>query len=265
MRVNKSDMNSKINLRNIILSSVLVIVVAGCSSAPVDEDVDLVLRNRSAQSLYEDAKEKMRIGNFNAATETLSMLDARFPFGPLSHQVQLDLIYGYYKTGKTDEALATIDRFTRLNPNHSDVDYAIYMRGLTSMEVDSNLFQELVGIDRSDRDPSSSRQAFNDFRRLIEKFPNSKYAADAQKRMLHIKSRLAKYEIAIARYYMRRDAYIAAANRGRYVIEHYPDTKHVQEALEVMVECYDQLKLDQLKNNAMKTLKLNYPNSSFIS
>jgi outer membrane protein assembly factor BamD len=264
MRVNKGYMINKIKLKNIILSSVLV-VLAGCSSAPEDEDVDLVLRSKSAQSLYEDAKEKMRLGNFNAATETLSALDSRFPFGPLSHQVQLDLIYGYYKTGKTDEALATIDRFTRLNPNHSDVDYAIYMRGLTNMEVDSNLFQELVGIDRSDRDPSNSRQAFNDFRRLIEKYPNSKYAADAQKRMLHIKSRLAKYEISIARYYMRRDAYVAAANRGRYVIEHYPDTTHVQEALEIMVECYDQLQLDDLKNNAMKTLKLNYPNSSFIS
>jgi outer membrane protein assembly factor BamD len=257
-------MISKINLRNIIFSGVLV-TVAGCSSAPEDDDVDLVLRNRSAQSLYDDAKAKMRSGNYNVATETLSALDSRFPFGPLSNQVQLDLIYGYYKTGKTDEALATIDRFTRLNPNHSDVDYALYMRGLTNMEVDSNLFQELVGIDRSDRDPSNSRQAFNDFRRLIEKFPNSKYSADAQKRMLHIKSRLAKYEIAIARYYMRRDAYVAAANRGRFVIEHYPDTSHVQEALEIMVECYDQLKLDDLKNNTMKTLKLNYPNSSFIS
>jgi outer membrane protein assembly factor BamD len=139
------------------------------------------------------------------------------------------------------------------------------MRGLTNMEMDGNLFQELVGIDRSDRDPSNSRQAFNDFRRLIEKFPNSKYAADAQKRMLHIKSRLAKYEISIARYYMRRDAFVAAANRGRYVIEHYPDTRHVQEALEIMVECYDQLQLDELKNNTMKTLKLNYPESSFIS
>lgn len=257
-------MISKLYLRNIIFSCVLV-AVAGCSSAPEDEDADLVLRNRSAQSLYDDAKAKMRSGNYNVATESLSALDSRFPFGPLSNQVQLDLIYGYYKTGKTDEALATIDRFTRLNPNHSDVDYALYMRGLTNMEVDSNLFQELVGIDRSDRDPSNSRQAFNDFRRLIEKFPNSKYAADAQKRMLHIKSRLAKYEIAIARYYMRRDAYVAAANRGRFVIEHYPDTSHVQEALEIMVECYDQLKLDDLKNNAMKTLKLNYPNSSFIS
>jgi outer membrane protein assembly factor BamD len=264
MRANKSNMISKFNIKNILLTSTLVIFV-GCSSAPVDEDVDLVLRNGSAQSLYQDAKEKMKLGNFNAATETLSALDSRFPFGPLSHQVQLDLIYGYYKTGKVDEALATIDRFTRLNPNHSDVDYALYMRGLTNMEVDNNLFQELVGIDRSDRDPSNSRQAFSDFRRLIEKFPNSKYSADAQKRMLHIKSRLAKYEIAIARYYMRRDAFVAAANRGRYVIEHYPDTRHVQEALEIMVECYDQLKLKELKNNAMKTLKLNYPESSFIS
>ena len=218
-----------------------------------------------ADALYQDAKEKMRQGNFNAATATLSALDSRFPFGPLSHQVQLDLIYSYYKTGKVDQAIATIDRFTRLNPNHSDVDYAIYMRGLTNMDSDNNLFQDLVGIDRSDRDPTHSREAFEDFRRLIQKYPDSKYAADAQKRMLFIKSRLAKYEIAIARFYMRREAYVAAANRGRYVLEYYSDTDHVQEALEIMVECYDQLKLDDLKNNTMKTLKLNYPNSSFIS
>jgi outer membrane protein assembly factor BamD len=263
MRANKSNMIKKINLRQILFTSALLIL-AGCSSAPEDEDTDLILKNRGAQGLYKDAKEKMQMGNFNAATQTLSALDSRYPFGPLSHQVQLDLIYGYYKIGKTDEALATIDRFTRLNPNHSDVDYALYMRGLTNMEVDRNLFQELVGIDRSDRDPTNSRQAFSDFRRLIEKYPNSKYSADAQKRMLHIKSRLAKYEIAIARYYMRREAFVAAANRGRYVIEHYPDTSHVQEALEIMVESYDQLKLDELKGNTMKTLKLNYPNSSFI-
>ncbi|MGJ8682201.1 outer membrane protein assembly factor BamD [Paraglaciecola sp.] len=257
-------MISKIKLKDILLTGALVAFV-GCSSAPDEQDAELILKNQGAQGLYQDAKNKMKIGNYGAATEALSSLDSRFPFGPLSHQVQLDLIYGYYKTGKTDEGLAIIDRFVRLNPNHSDVDYAIYMRGLTNMEVDRNLFQELIGIDRSDRDPSNSREAFNDFRRLIEKFPNSKYAADAQKRMLHIKSRLAKYEIAIARYYMRREAFVAAANRGRYVIENYYDTKHVQEALEIMVECYDQLNLDDLKDNAMKTLKLNYPNSSFIS
>lgn len=252
----------KVSLSRVILAAA-IITISGCSSSP-DED-ELVVSNRSAQSLYDDAKQKMEIGNFNAATATLSALDSRYPFGPLSHQVQLDLIYSYYKSGKANEAIATIDRFTRLNPNHADVDYALYMRGLTNMESDTNLFQELVGIDRSDRDPSKSREAFEDFRRLIEKYPESKYSADAQKRMLHIKNRLAKYEIAIARFYMRREAYVAAANRGRYVIEYYPDTDHIQEALEIMVECYDQLELDELKNNVMKTLKLNYPDSSFIS
>lgn len=241
-----------------------VVTLVGCSSSESEEE-KIVLANMGAQQLYERASESMEVGNFSAAAQTLSALDSRYPFGPLSHQVQLDLIYSYYKSGKIDETLATIDRFTRLNPNHSDVDYAYYMRGLTNMESDSNLFQELLTIDRSDRDPSKSRQAFEDFRRLIEQYPNSKYAADAKKRMLHIKDRLARYEIAIARFYMRRQAYVAAANRGRYVIEHFPDTTQVKDALEIMVSSYEQLGLDDLRLNAMKTLKLNFPDSDFIS
>ncbi|MDM7859795.1 outer membrane protein assembly factor BamD [Alteromonas sp. ASW11-36] len=238
------------------------LVMSGCSSS--DNEEQIVSANQGAETLYEQAKRQMDAGNFAGAATTLSTLDSRFPFGPLSHQVQLDLIYSYYKSGKQDQALATIDRFIRLNPNHSDVDYAHYMRGLTNMETDNNLFQDLMNIDRSDRDPSKSREAFEDFRRLIEKFPNSKYAADAQKRMLYIKNRLASYEIAIARFYMRRQAYVAAANRGRYVLEHYPDSNQVQQALEIMVVCYDELKLEDLKRNAIKTLMLNYPDSEFI-
>tara|TARA_A200000113_G_C8848467_1_gene349446 strand:- start:114 stop:878 length:765 start_codon:yes stop_codon:yes gene_type:complete len=240
-----------------------VVSVAGCSSSNNEEKA--VLANMGAQQLYDRAKESMEVGNFSAAAQTLSALDSRYPFGPLSHQVQLDLIYSYYKSGKIEETLATIDRFVRLNPNHSDVDYAYYMRGLTNMESDSNLFQELLNIDRTDRDPSKSREAFEDFRRLIQQYPDSKYAADAKQRMVHIKDRLARYEIAIARFYMRREAYVAAANRGRYVIEHFPDSTQVQQALEIMVSSYEQLGLDELKNNAMKTLKLNYPESEFIS
>jgi outer membrane protein assembly factor BamD len=148
--------------------------------------------------------------SFFVLTRFIVAIDSRYPFGPLSHQVQLDLIYSYYKSGKNEETLATIDRFIRLNPNHSDVDYAYYMRGLTNMESDSNLFQELMNIDRTDRDPSKSRQAFEDFRRLIQQYPDSKYAADAKQRMVHIKDRLARYEIAIARFYMRRQSYVAA-------------------------------------------------------
>lgn len=246
--------------RVLLISSALTL--AACSSSPDDE---IEIANRGAEVLYEDAKNKLTLGNFSGAAATLSALDSRYPFGPLSHQVQLDLIYAYYKSGKNEQALATIDRFIRLNPNHSDVDYAYYMRGLTNMDSDQNLFQDLLGMDRSDRDPTNTRTAFNDFRRLIEKFPNSKYAADSKQRMVYIKNRLAKYEIAIARFYMRRQAYVAAANRGKYVLEYYSDSSQLQQALEIMVECYDQLGLDELKSNAMKTLKLNFPDSSFVS
>ncbi len=241
-----------------------IVSLAGCSSSE-DKEAQVVNANLDAQSLYDRARESMENGNFAAAAASLSALDSRFPFGPLSHQVQLDLIFSYYKSGKSDQTLATIDRFIRLNPNHADVDYAFYMRGLTNMEADNNLFQEMVGIDNTDRDPTKSKQAFDDFRRLIQQFPDSKYAADARKRMVFIKNRLAKYEVAIARFYMRREAYIAAANRGKYILEHYPDSNQVQQALEIMVECYDQLELTELKDNAMKTLKLNFPNSEFIS
>ena len=241
-----------------------MVSVAGCSSS-ADNEEKAVLANMGAQQLYERAKQSMEVGNFSAAAQTLSALDSRYPFGPLSHQVQLDLIYSYYKSGKNEETIATIDRFIRLNPNHSDVDYAYYMRGLTNMEADSNLFQELMNIDRTDRDPSMSREAFEDFRRLIQQYPESKYAVDARTRMLHIKDRLARYEIAIARFYMRRQAYVAAANRGRYVLEHFPDTTQVQQALEIMVSSYEQLGLDELRENALKTLRLNYPDSEYIS
>ncbi|RDV29398.1 outer membrane protein assembly factor BamD [Alteromonas aestuariivivens] len=241
----------------------IMVSVTGCSSS--DEATEqAAMVNMGEQALYAKAKANIENGNFSAAAQTLSALDSRYPFGPLSHQIQLDLIYSYYKSGKTQETLATIDRFLRLNPNHSDVDYAMFMRGLTNMEADNNMFQELLSIDRADRDPAKSREAFEDFRKLIEQYPNSKYSADARKRMLYIKNRLARYEVAIARFYMRRQAYVAAANRGRYVVEHYPDSDQVQQALEIMVASYDQLGLEELKQNAIKTLKLNYPDSDFI-
>ncbi|TDF38644.1 outer membrane protein assembly factor BamD [Alteromonadaceae bacterium M269] len=249
-------MNNKITISFI---AVLPLLLSACSSSPDD---DFVAQNQGIQVLYDDAKNTLRQGNFGIAAQKLSSIDSRFPFGPLSHQVQLDLIYSHYKSGSTDQALASIDRFVRLNPNHSDVDYAIYMRGLVNMDTDKNLFQDLVGIDRSDRDPFKAREAFEDFRRLIEKYPDSKYATDAAKRMSFIKNRLAKYELAVARYYMKREAYVAAANRGQYIVEYFSDSQHLEEALEIMIECYDRLELDALKENAEKTLALNFPQNS---
>lgn len=250
------------NLFSAIIAIVAVLSLTACSS--VEDEQRKLVENQGASALYKEAKRSMEVGNFSAAAQILSTIDSKFPFGPLSHQVQLDLIYSYYKTGDIEQTLATIDRFVRLNPNHADVEYALYMRGVTNMEQDNNLFQEVFGVDRSDRDPSKSKEAFEDFRRLLEKHPESKYASDAKQRMLHIKNRLAKYEIAVGRFYMRREAWVAAANRGRYVLEYFPDTEQVQPALEIMVASYNELGLDELKNNAIKTLKLNYPQSEFI-
>jgi outer membrane protein assembly factor BamD len=255
-------MIKRINLFSAIIAIVAVLSLTACSS--VEDEQRKLVENQGASALYKEAKRSMDVGNFSAAAQILSTIDSKFPFGPLSHQVQLDLIYSYYKTGDIEQTLATIDRFVRLNPNHADVEYALYMRGVTNMEQDNNLFEEVFGVDRSDRDPSKSKEAFEDFRRLLEKHPESKYASDAKQRMLHIKNRLAKYEIAVGRFYMRREAWVAAANRGRYVLEYFPDTEQVQPALEIMVASYNELGLDELKNNAIKTLKLNYPQSEFI-
>jgi outer membrane protein assembly factor BamD len=255
-------MIKRINLFSAIIAIVAVLSLTACSS--VEDEQRKLVENQGASALYKEAKRSMDVGNFSAAAQILSTIDSKFPFGPLSHQVQLDLIYSYYKTGDIEQTLATIDRFVRLNPNHADVEYALYMRGVTNMEQDNNLFQEVFGVDRSDRDPSKSKEAFEDFRRLLEKHPESKYASDAKQRMIHIKNRLAKYEIAVGRFYMRREAWVAAANRGRYVLEYFPDTEQVQPALEIMVASYNELGLDELKNNAIKTLKLNYPQSEFI-
>jgi outer membrane protein assembly factor BamD len=244
---------------------VITIALSLTACANVEDEQRQLIANQGPTALYKQAKNNMEIGNFSAAAQILSSIDSKFPFGPLSHQVQLDLIYAHYKSGNIDQTLATIDRFIRLNPNHADVEYAIYMRGVVNMEQDANLFQAVFGVDRSDRDPSRSKEAFEDFRRLIEQHPDSKYAPDAKQRMVFIKNRLAKYEIEVARFYMRREAWVAAANRGRYILEYFADTEQVQPALEIMVASYNELGLDQLKSNAVKTLRLNYPQSEFIN
>ncbi len=236
--------------------------LTACSSS--DDDQRDLIANQGANALYQQAKQDMEVGNFSAAAQTLSAIDSQYPFGELSHQVQLDLMYSYYKSGNSEQALATIDRFIRLNPNHSDVDYAMFMRGLTNMGRERNFLQGLFNIDRADRDPSATREAFEDFRRLLERHPDSKYAADAKQRMVAIKDRLARYEVAVARFYMRRKAWVAAANRGRYIIEYYNDTSQTQQALEIMVESYDNMGLEQLKQNSLDTLSINFPQSALL-
>lgn len=240
---------------NFLLIVVVSLALSACAGKPTQPDPS----TQTAQAMYQQAKEVLDNGLYNRAVELLQAVESRYPFGPLARQVQLDLIYAYYKSGNLPQALASIDRFIRLNPNQPDLDYVYYMRGLANLKADENAFQEFFGVDRADRDLSSTRQAFDDFKVLVTNYPASKYSSEAKKRMVQIKDTLARHELMIADYYMRRGAFLAAANRGKYVVEYYRDSPHVEQALEVMVESYDKLGLEKLKTDTFKVLKHNFP------
>ncbi|WP_286235272.1 outer membrane protein assembly factor BamD [Thalassotalea sediminis] len=251
----------KLTIKTVFFASFLFLI--GCSSSEVSE-VDKV-PDKSAQALFVDAREALDNGLFKKAIQILSAIDSRFPFGPISHQVQLDLIYAYYKSGDTDQGVALADRFLKLNPNNANVDYVYYMRALINLSTENNLFQDIVGIDRADRDPTAARSAFSDLKTLITEFPDSKYAADSRKRMIDIKSRLARYELSVARFYLKREAYASAANRGRYILEYYSPSNEMEDALEIMIESYDKMGLEDLKTNAMQVLAANFPENDIIN
>lgn len=244
-----------------ILYVLFFLSLSGCSSTK--DDVEKV-PDRSAQSLFSEARESLDKGMYQKAISLLSAIDRRFPFGPISHQVQLDLIYAYYKSDQTEEGVALADRFLKLNPDHPNIDYAHYLRALMKLSEDSNGFQEFLGIDRTDRDPQPAMEAFNSFKTIISEYPESRYANDARQRMIAIKSRLAQYELQVAEYYMKREAWVSAANRGRYILEYFSPSPEMEKALEIMIECYSQLKLDDLKSNAKQVLAVNFPKNALV-
>ena len=241
----------------------LVLAITGCSGTN-EKDIQKV-PDKSAQALFSDARQSLDNGLYQKAIQILSAIDSRFPYGPISHQVQLDLIYAYYKSGNAAQGLALTDRFLRLNPSHANIDYVYYMRALINVATQENLFQNLAGIDRSDRDPTAARDAFKDLKTLLEKYPESKYAADSRQRMIAIKSRLAKYELSVARYYLKREAYVSAANRGKYIVEYFSPSAETEEALEIMIFCYEKLGLTDLQVNAKQVLAANYPDNQLVS
>ena len=250
------------NLTMKIILVALAISLTACSSSENEMDQ---IPDKAAQPLFVDARTALDNGLYQKAIQILSAIDSRFPFGPISHQVQIDLIYAYYKSGDAAQGIALADRFLRLNPNNPNIDYVYYMRALINLSTEENLFQDMAGIDRSNRDPSASRDAFKDLKYIVTAFPESKYAADARKRMIKIKSRLAQYELKVADFYLKRDAWASAANRGRYIVEYFSPSPEVEQALEIMIESYDKLGLDDLKKNSLQVLAANYPKNSLIN
>ena len=231
-----------------------VLFTLGCATTADDESSKL-----SANDLYKKAKEAMASADFETAIDTFEKLEARFPFGKYAQQAQLEIAYAYYKFDEPDSAITAADRFISNNPGNPHLDYAYYLKGLVNYTRGMSIVDRVAQREPSERDTRALRDAFSDFTTLVQKFPDSRYAEDSKKRLIFLHNQLADYEIKVARYYMHRKAWVAAANRARYVIENYQRTPAAREALQVLVKAYKRMGMDDLANDARRVLERNTP------
>ena len=243
---------------------VLLLAVSGCSRFNIFNRED-PLEQLPVEQMYAEGKEALRGGNVSRAARYFKRLIARFPYGPYTEQAQLELAYAQYKGNDPDEALSSVNRFIRTYPTHPHIDYAYYLKALINFNRGISALDDLVGIDSTQRDQGTLRTSFNDFAELIRRYPNSRYAADAQQRMVFLRNQMAQHEINIARYYLRRGAWVAAARRGQYVLEQYPESAHVPDALAAMAESYTRLGQDELAADARRVLELNHPDHPYLA
>jgi outer membrane protein assembly factor BamD len=234
------------------------VLAGGCALFGGDEDDSA--KNWTVERLYAEAKGAMESGYYSRAVEYFEFLETRFPFGVYGQQSLLDLAYVYYKTEDYEGAISACDRFIRLYPQNAYVDYAYYLKGLVNFNRGKGFMERILPIDISQRDTTHVMQSFQDFKDLVQQFPDSRYTEDARKRMVYLRNLLAQHEVNIGHYYMRRGAYVAAANRARYVVENYRKTPAIPEALLIMAKAYKVLEMDQLSEDALRVLELNYPN-----
>ncbi len=249
-----------------LLLGLLVTLLPGCSSIPFLDDGEPGTSDAAEQEeggteqdLYRTAQQGLRSGNYDEALKRLQLLESRFPFGRYGEQAQLETIYAHFMAFDADLARSAADRFIRLHPQHPRVDYAYYLKGLAAYNKDRGLLDRLLPTSLAKRDPGAARQSFDDFSDLLRQHPDSPYAADARQRMLFLRNVLAQSEVEVARYYIRRNALVAAANRGRYVIENYPQTPSTPDALAIMIEAFARLEQPDLANDTLRVLALNYP------
>lgn len=251
--IRDSGMRSVVQL---LLVTTAALFISACASNDKQEEV------LPEQTYYENARDAMNAGNFNEAEQNLDYLETYYPFGRYAEQAQLDLIYARYQNLDLEGARAAADRFLRLNPQSDHADYALYMRGLASYNLDIGLAARYFPVDVSARDPGEQRQAFRDFSELLNRYPSSEYAPDARQRMIAIRNRLADLELYAARYYISREAYIAANNRARYIVENYSTTPSVEEALIILAETFRFMDLKKGATDAVAMLRENFPDST---
>lgn len=240
-----------------LILSLAGLALSGCSFFEKEEiKAD---ESWSVERVYSEANAALSIGDYQKAITYYEQLEARFPFGDYAQQALLESAYAHYKSDDPETAIATLDRFVRVYPLNPNIDYAIYLRGLVNFHRDIGLIEKYVPRDESQRDPGAAEDALRDFNTLVKRFPKSRYAEDSAQRIVYLRNRLAQHEINVANYYMRRGAYLAAANRGKYVIENYPRTPAMPEALVVMAKAYKVMDMLDLSEDALRVLELNYP------
>ncbi|MFB0935818.1 MAG: outer membrane protein assembly factor BamD [Propionivibrio sp.] len=246
----------------VIAALFLATLLSGCGLLPEVKDETI---GWSANKLYTTAKEAMNEGNYDTAIKHYEKLESRYPYGRFAQQAQIDIAYSYWKSGEPASALAACDRFIKLHPNHPNVDYVYYLRGLINFNEDMGLMGYVSQQDMTERDPKGARESFEAFRELVTRFPDSKYTPDATLRMTYLVNALAQLEVHVARYYMKRGAYVAAINRAQYAVKAYPDVPATEEALFIMVKAYDLLGMNDLRDDAERVMRKNFPDSVYYT
>lgn len=239
----------------------IVLLLSGCS---LFEEKDETL-GWSQQKLFAEATDELYSGSYERAIKYYEILESRYPFGKYAHQAQLNLAYAYYRFAEPESALAAADRFIRLHPGHPATGYAYYLRGLINFNRSLGFLDRFIPTDTAQRDPGASLDSYKDFAEVVRLFPQSEYAEDAARRMLYLRNNLARYEVKVAEYYMKRGAFLAAANRAEYVVQNYQRTPALRDALEIMIAAYGELSLPELQADAERVLALNEQNGSLIA
>jgi outer membrane protein assembly factor BamD len=236
------------------------LLIASCASTVEDKTAGW-----SPNKIYAEAKDELNSGAYDKAVLLFEKLQGRAAGTPLAQQAQLDKAYANFKAGESAQALATLDRFLKLHPASSAVDYALYLKGIINFNDDLGMFSSITRQDLSERDQKAAKESFAAFKELVSRFPDSRYAPDASQRMVHIVNSLAQYEVHVARYYFARGAHVAAINRAQIALTDYQGVPAVEEALYILTQSYDALGMHQLRDDAKRVLMSNYPNSEYIT
>ncbi len=249
-------------LRHAAFMLFMAALVAGCGTMQPEKDPTA---GWSAERLYRDARESMSAGSWSTARERLEAIESRYPFGTYAQQALIDQAYINWKDEEPEQALAAIDRFEQQYPNHPGSDYMLYLKGLITFTPPSAPFSRITKQDPAERDPKGLRESYEAFNELLTRYPDSRYAADARKRLTWLVDTIARNEVYVAEYYYRRGAYVAAANRAQTVITDFEGVASAEKALYIMYMSYDQLGLEELRDDAKRVLDLNYPDSKYYT